>query len=330
MKRSWPVIPASFFGMVLGLVGMGDCWRLAHKAWDMPEVIGLVVMLSAFVVWVVLLVLYVGKWIWAREEAIAEMRHPVQSCFVGLSGVATMLAAVAIGPQAHELAVVLFFVGAIAQLAYGVYFTGGLWMGDRDLGTATPALYLPTVAGSFVTAFVAGYLGFVPLGSLALGAGLLSWLSLESIVSHRLSFHQTLALPLRPTLGIMLAPPAVGLIGYMFLTGGVEGSAPDLFCQVLLGYALVKLLLLLRLLPFILKQPFGASFWAFSFGVTALAFDAVLFVIRGETGYYIQWVAGLIFLFANIVIALLVIGTVRLLVRGKLVPAPLLTPVPVS
>ena len=329
MKRSWPVIPASFFGMVLGLVGMGDCWRLAHKAWDMPEVIGLVVMLSAFVVWFVLLVLYVGKWIWARDEAIAEMRHPIQSCFVGLAGVATMLAAVAIGPQAHDLAVVLFVVGAIAQVAYGVYFTGGLWMGDRDLGTATPALYLPTVAANFVAAFVAGYLGFIAVGGLFLGAGLLSWLSLESIVSHRLSFHQTLALPLRPTLGIMLAPPAVGLIAYMFLTGGVEGAAPDLLSQVLLGYALVKLLLLLRLMPFILKQPFGASFWAFSFGVTALAFDAVLFVIRGETGY-IQWVAGLLFLLANIVIAVLVIGTVRLLVAGRLVPAPLLAPVPVA
>lgn len=45
------------------------------------------------IVWAVLVVLYAGKWIFAREQAIAEVRHPVQCCFVGLVGVATMLIA---------------------------------------------------------------------------------------------------------------------------------------------------------------------------------------------------------------------------------------------
>ena len=322
MAASRIAVPTSFFGIVLGLVGLGDCWRAASRAWGLPQAVSEVVMACAFGIWLLLLALYVGKWVWARDEALAELRHPVQSCFVGLVGVATLLAAVAIAPDAPSLAWILFVVGALLQGGYGLLFVGRQWQGEREPTTATPALYLPTVAGNFVTSFVAGYFGYVDVGTLFFGAGLLSWLALESLLLHRLSFLP-MPPPLRPTLGIMLAPPVVGCVGYLFLTGGLAGAKPDLFAQLLLGYGLLLLLLLVRLLPWILKQPFGASYWAFSFGVTALAFDAIVFVVRGQTGY-IEWMSMVLFVFANAVIALLVAGTLWRLFRGELLPPPLI------
>ncbi len=318
MTRSRIAVPASFFGIVLGLVGLGDCWRAASKAWGLPHTMDELVMDCAFAVWLLLLVLYLGKWLWAREEALAELRHPVQSCFVGLVGVATLLAAVAIAPHAKSLALVLFVVGALLQAGYGLMFVGWQWQGEREPGAATPALYLPTVAGNFVTSFVAGYFGYVDMGTLFFGAGLLCWLALESLLLHRLAYL-AMPPPLRPTLGIMLAPPVVGCVAYLFLTGGVAGSKPDLFAQLLLGYGMLQLLLLARLLPWILKQTFGASYWAFSFGVTALAFDAIVFVVRGQTGF-IEWLSIGLFGLANAVIAVLVAGTLWRLLTGKLLP----------
>ena len=232
-----PAIPASFFGIVLGLVGLGDCWRVAHKAWDLPKVIGETVMITGFVMWVVLMLLYLAKWAWHRQEALAEWRHPVQSCFVGLSGVATILAGIAIAPYATTFATALFAIGAVVQLAYGVRFTSVLWMGGRDEATVSPALYLPTVAGNFVSAFGAGYFGYPELGVLFLGAGVLSWLALESMITHRLSAMASLPLPMRPAMGIMLAPPVVGCIGYLFVTGGLEGPPPDLVAAWVRGHS---------------------------------------------------------------------------------------------
>jgi len=325
MARYPAPIPASFFGMVLGLVGLGDCWRVAHKAWDLPKVVGETVMITGFVVWVILVLLYIGKWLFARAEARAELAHPIQSCFIGLSGVATMLAGIAIAPYARTFAVWLFVIGASIQLIYGVYFTGKSWQGDRELGVASPALYLPTVAGNFVSAFAAGYFGYATVGYLFLGAGALSWLSLESQISHRMSFYAAMPLPLRPTLGIMLAPPVVGLIGLLFVTGGVEGEAPTIFAYALLGYGLLQLLFLIRTFPLVAKQPFGAGYWAYSFGITALAFDAIVFVIRegGSPTGYIQPLAAGLFVFANVALALLIVGTLWRLVTAKLMPAPL-------
>ena len=306
--------------MVLGLVGLGDCWRVATIAWNFPTVIDEFVMVVAFAVWLLVMCLYVGKWFWAREEAIAELNHPVQSCFIGLSGVATMLAAVAIAPpHASGLPVVLALAGGVVTLAYGVYFTARQWTCQRDLEAATPALYLPTVAGNFVTAFVAGYFGYEALGELFLGAGILSWLSLESVIAHRLMFAKTMSPLVRPTMGIMLAPPVVGCLAYLFVTGGLTGGKPDLFAQALLGYGLLQAVLLLRLLPWIAEQPFGASHWAFSFGVTALAFDAIVFKLRGQTGY-IEWLSLLLFVLANVTMAILIVGTLWRLGQGKLLP----------
>lgn len=315
-------IPASFFSIILGLVGLGDCWRVAHHAWGLPHWAGETIMFAAFGIWLLLLGLYITKWIWQRNEAIAEWRHPFQSCFVGLSGVSTALAAVAIAPYLHELAVVLFGVGALAQLLYGLLFTGRYLQGNSELSMISPALFLPTVAGNFVSSFVAGYLHFTNLGMIFLGAGLLSWLSLESLINGRLNYGQSLPVALRPSLGILLAPPVVGLIGFLFVTGGTGGPKPGLIPQLLFGYGLFQLLLLARMMPWITAQHFAASYWAFSFGITAIAFDAIVFIMRGDHGLAAQ-LAPALFILANGVLALLIIGTVAKLLRGSLLPPAL-------
>ncbi len=313
------IIPASFFGIVLGLVGLGDCWRVAAKAWDLPPIIGEAIMFFGFGIWLILISCYLLKCLLHKDEALAELNHPIQSCFIGLSGVATLLAAVAINPHAHSLAQILFVIGAFVQLAYGIYFLGRSWMGGHDLSTVTAAMYLPSVAGNFVSAFVSGYLGYQGIGSLFFGAGLFSWLMLESLIANRLYFNVALPEALRPTMGIMLAPPVVACIAYLFITSG----QPDIIAQALFGYGLLQLLLLIRVLKWIFNAPFTASYWAFSFGITAIAFDAIIFVLRGMSGYIETLSIGL-FIFANAVLILLIVKTILKLIGGSLIPPPLL------
>ena len=35
-----PLVPAAFFGIVLGLAGLANVWRAAHIAWGLPSMIG--------------------------------------------------------------------------------------------------------------------------------------------------------------------------------------------------------------------------------------------------------------------------------------------------
>lgn len=325
--RSLPLVPASFFGIVLGLVGLGGGWRLAHRVWNLPAVIGEVLLALGVLVWAVLVVLYAVKWLLAREAALAEIAHPVQCCFAGLAGVATMLVAAALLPLSHTLAAVLYATGAVITLAFALWRSGQLWRGEREAGTTTAVLYLPVVAGSFVTGTGAAALGYADWGQLTFGAGLFSWLAIESVLLHRLYHGPAMPLPLRPTLGIQLAPPVVGAVCYLSVTSG----PPDLVAHALLGYGLLQALLLLRLLPWILEQSFTPAYWAFSFGVTAIANAALIMVGRGDGGA-VAILAPVLFFGANIAIGLLAFSTLVLLFRGglKLERWPLSTPAPVG
>lgn len=316
MKLRGVRVPASFFGMVLGLVGLGSDWRLAARLWALPAWIGEAVMGVAVTVWLVLVLLHAAKWIWHRSAARAELCHPVQGCFVALGFVSTMLVALAVQPYARGLAQALFFVGAIGALAFTAWRHGGLWRGGRDAAATTPVVYLSFVAGGFVTAIVAGALGWADWGQLFFGAAVFGWLALESVILQRLFTGAALPAALQPTLGIQLAPPAVGLVAYLAVTEG----APGLAAQMLLGYALVQALILLRLLPWLREPGFGAGWWAVTFGVAALALGAERMLERGAQGP-VEFLAPLLFVAANLVIGGIAIGSLVLLARGRLLPS---------
>jgi tellurite resistance protein len=308
-------MPASFFGIVLGLAGLGGSWRLAAQVWGLPSVVGEALMLIAGLAWALMLALYAAKWIYARDQALRELEHPIQCCFVGVIGMATMLVAIAVLPYSRLSAEIGFAIGAAYTLAFALWRTGALWRGDRDPADTTAVLYLPAVGGPFVTATAAAALGHPDWGQLAFGAGFFSWLAIESVLLHRLYTVRSMPAPLRPTLGIQLAPPVVGGIAYMSVTTG----APDMLAYAMLGYGLLQAALLLRLLPWIRQQPFAPSYWAFTFGATALAAVPLRMMERGTTGA-VASIAPYLFVAANILVALIALATVRLMLKGRLLP----------
>ncbi|HEX9392054.1 MAG TPA: dicarboxylate transporter/tellurite-resistance protein TehA [Usitatibacteraceae bacterium] len=311
--------PASMFGMVLGLAGIGSAWRVASVAWGLPAVVGELWMALAGLVWIVLTVLTIAKWIAAWPAAHDELMHPIQCCFIGLVPVSGMLVAIGLLPHAHDLAVAMMFLGLAGHLVFSLWRTGELWRGGRAPDTSTPVLYLPAVAGNFVSAIALGTLGHADWGIYFLGAGLLTWLAYESIIIQRLLTGSELPLPLRPTLGIQIAPGAVGAVAWL----SVVPPQWAWVAQLMIGYAVLQMLVVLRLSRWIAQQPFGAGYWAFSFGVTALATAPLrLLTLPGAAAGEspLRLVAMTTFTLANILLAVLVLGTLWLLVRGRLLP----------
>jgi len=313
---TFPRVPAGMYGMVLGLAGLGGDWRLAHELWSLPAAIGEAINVVAICVWAIITVFFAAKWIFAREEALEEAEHPVHCCFIGLAGVATMLVARAVLPYSHAMAVTLLVLGMAFSIAFATWRTGIMWRGGRDHESTTAILYLPTVAGSLVSSLVLGSFGYPALAQLLFGAGMFTWAATESVLLQRLLTAPEMALPLRPTLGILLAPPAVACAAYLSLTSG----PPDLFANGLLGYSLLQVALLIRVTPWIMKQPFAPSYWAATLGTTALAAASMRMVSRGGDSIGAQ-LAPYLFLFANILVGAIAVGTVALLVQGRLLPA---------
>lgn len=313
-RRGLPLVPASFFGIVLGLAGLANAWRAAEVAWRVPAQVATALFLLAVFSWALISALYALKWIVAPGAARSEAEHPVQCCFIGLGGVSTLLVAQGMLSFSRSLATALCLLGAAATLMFALWRTGLLWRGGREPGATTPVLYLPTVAGGFVTGTVAAALGWPEWGQLAFGAGFFSWLAIESVLLHRLYTGDTLPPALRPTLGIQLAPPAVGAVSYL----SVGGGQADLLAHALIGYALLQVLLLVRMARWIAEQPFSAAYWAFTFGATALAGAVVrLGTHGGAFAILAPWLFGV----ANMVVGTVAFGTLWLIFDHRLLPA---------
>jgi tellurite resistance protein len=208
---------------------------------------------------------------------------------------------------------VFVFLGGAWVAAFSLWRTGRLWMGGRDHSATTAVLYLPSVAGGFVLASALASLGWPDAGQLAFGAALFSWLAIESVLLHRLYTLPEMPAPLRPTLGIQIASPAVGAVAYL----NVGGGQPDFVARALIGYALLQFLILARLWPWLRAAGPTPGWWAFSFGLAALPTAAVKLVAHGDRGI-MAWLAPLLSAVGTLAIFAIAAMTLVLLARGKL------------
>lgn len=108
-------IPAAYFGMVLGIIGMGSAWRFAALHWGMPVAVGESLMALGCVVWLALTCVFLYKWLFRRDAALAEVRDPIQCCFISLFPGTMMLVGVAAAPYSRMLALGLVLLGTLGQ-----------------------------------------------------------------------------------------------------------------------------------------------------------------------------------------------------------------------
>jgi tellurite resistance protein len=298
-------MPASLFAIPLGLVALGLAWQTATSIWLVPNWVAGILIWSGASLWVFLLLAYLGRWLLRSADAKAELEDPVQSCFIGLAGVVALLVSMGLLNEYRPLSLGLYGFGMAWSLLFGIYQTGRLWMGDRKPENDTPVLYLPIVASGFVTASAAAALGYVDWATLAFGAALFTWFAVESVILHRFYTGAPILPALRPTLGVQLAPPAVGAVAYL----SVGSGAPDIFAHALIGYALLQALLFIRLVPWLIRSAPSPAWWSFSFGAAALPTAAMKLVEHGEAGA-ISTLAPYLFAAGNLVIATIAAATV--------------------
>lgn len=309
-------MPVAFFGMAVGTLAWGHSWHAAAQVWPLPTVLVNLAMALGLGLWVLLLLAYARTWWRTPSAARAELNLPVPSAMAALLPVSTLLAAITLKTLAPATAWTLLGLGLLAQLGLGLWWVGRFWQGGRAPESVNASVYLPAVAQNFVAATALASFGWTTLASLFFGAGLFSWLALESMVMNRAATLNALEATQRPLQGIQLAPAVVGGLSYMALTSG----PPDLMAHMLLGYGLYQALLAARLLPWTLQSGFTPGYWAFSFGVMALATLALRIQARAPEEALWALLTPVLFGVANLVIATLLWRTLDLARQGRLWP----------
>lgn len=300
--------------MILGLAGMGQAWRSASGLWGMPPWIAEVILLLAALVWAALLLRFLVQTACDPQEIRKEAQHPVQGGTPALLAISTLLIALAALPYSHTLASGLAIVGIGGHLGFSLWQTGAIWHGGRSDLDTLPTVYLPTVAGNFTSGGMLGALGYPDWGWLFLGAGLFSWLALESLMIRRVLVEVPLPAAQRPLLGIQFAPPVVCAMACLLLTPGSH----DNWLLMLWGYGLFQLLLGARLFRWLGEGGFAMSYWSYTFGIAATTVCCLKFALGGVGAA--RALSLPVFVCANLFVGYLSVRTAHLWFTGKLLP----------
>jgi tellurite resistance protein len=257
--------PVGFFSAVMGLMGSA----LAARAAGLEPVAQIVAGLAVGM-FVVLLGFYGAKAVRHPGAVIADWSHPVRIAFFPAISISLLMGAVFLREGAPGLAAPVWITGAALQAGLTLAIFSS-WIGNRGFGVGqmSPAWFIPAV-GNAVAPIAGVSLGFVDASWYFFSVGVLFWIILLTLVFNRLIFHEPLPGKLRPTLMIMVAPPAIAFLAWTQLNGGQIDTVARIFINIAVFFTV----LVAVQVPAILRLPFALPFWALSFPVAAMTIAA--------------------------------------------------------
>jgi tellurite resistance protein len=253
--------PISVFGMTMGLFGLA--LALHAGGLELPSVL---VGYATLVLLVILGGFFALKAVRHPAAIAAEWGHPVRLAFFPAMSISLLLLATFLREGRPGLAGPIWIVGAGAQAILTLAVINA-WISHRAFGPGqlSPAWFIPAV-GNVIAPLAGVPVGHVELSWYFFAIGLLFWIVLLTLVFNRLIFHDPLPGKLRPTLVILVAPPAVAYLSWLMLNGGEV----DALARILLNIGYFFAALVALQVPALMKLPFALSFWALSFPLAAL------------------------------------------------------------
>ena len=223
-------IPLGISGLSLSVAALGNLLGGAARPW-----LGLL----AAVLWA----LWIGKVATDFPKVWKELKQPIPLSLSVTGTMALMVLAAYLRPFMGALALILWFMGMVAQL--GVMGLFALrFMSKLKLATVFPS-WLVLGVGIAVASLTSPAMGFVPLGQLLFWVGFALYFLMMGLVIARLIKIKELPEPARPTLAIVTAPMSLLVVGY--LATHSNPSAPLLWVMTALagagyGYALYRII----------------------------------------------------------------------------------------
>lgn len=242
----------------------------------------------------VLAVPWLTRWLRFRPAAMQTMRHPVQANFYPTFSIALLVLAaqwLAFTPHV-EVALTLWWLGVVVHFAFsfGVLFI--MFSGEHVAAEhVTPAQFIPAVglvvmplAGGPLLGHMDGSLRewALTVNAIGLGAGGMMYLGLFGLALHRKYLHKPALGMLTPTVWIHLAPLGVIPVSLMNVVEQLPYSAAREVATVVMllfwGFGVWWLVMasLLTLSARAAGQlPFALSWWGFTFPLGAFVAESL-------------------------------------------------------
>lgn len=252
--------PIMFFAVIMGLGGLSLAYAKLNLAFGLSNFIFEVLRVLTSAVFILIATIYLIKFIKFNAQIKEEFAHPIKINFFAAFSISLFLLS-AMWQEFGLLHQILFYF-ALAIQSFLTLYVVSFWINKNMLiSHSNPAWFIPIVGNLIVVIASKEYSSLLWY---YFSVGMFFWLVLFTIVFYRIIFHDQLAQKFIPTLFILIAPPAVGFLGYLKLSGSFDMTA-----QILLNLTLFFVLLMLFMFRNFTKLKFFLSWWAFTFPTAA-------------------------------------------------------------
>ncbi|MEQ1738224.1 MAG: hypothetical protein ABL886_17710, partial [Rhodoglobus sp.] len=203
-------MPPPRFAIAFGLVGLAGAWDAAARHLGGSPVVGAVIAAFGAAVLVALITVYVVERVRVPGSFAADFHSPVAFPFLTLPIVSAELLVSRLAVVAPIPAAAAFIALLAAGILLAVVHLTRLASGAISAGHLHGGQLLPSVAGTIVPAVVLARLGFDAPAAAFLGTGLLLALLFTVLLAVSAIGGTPVVPAVLPTLGILIAPPALG------------------------------------------------------------------------------------------------------------------------
>ena len=304
-------IPIPTFGIGMGVLGLGLCWRYSGVLFHVSPLIGNIILLAGTVLWACATAVQLVRLAVAPSVVGEELAHAIRGPLVAQKIIVILLLAEAAGPTFPKLAHALLLAGTVLAVLATLWVLTRFQAAQHERILAPSWLVAP-IALPF-TSILYGVDGDRVAASMSLGAGALVIATLLPRVLAGISTVTAAPAPIRPLVVISVAPLALIFIAYVQLAG-IDG-----FAYGLLGAAMFVVCLVLTTLPHWWRAPFGLPWWACGMPPAAVVLAVIELAEKLRTAATLTAAAvalGII----TVIMTILLIRTATALINGRLFP----------
>lgn len=295
--------PIMMFATIMGLAGLTLVYERMNEVFFFPSFVATFMLIGTTIAYFLVLFFYVKKLLKYLDEVKKEFSHPVRINFFAASSIATLLMSIIYRHYIVELSNIFFIFGAFFHIFF-TFYTIKFWINNNlEMQHSNPAWFIPIVGNLIVP--IAGK-GFIDDSILYFyySIGVFFWIVLFAIILNRIIFHNQFAPKFMPTLFILIAPPAIGFVSYIKLTGSL-----DFFAQILFNLGLFFTILVFVMYKNFIKIKFFISWWAFTFPMAAVTLSSILMYDLTKFWVY-SLIAYILTIITTIIVALVAKETI--------------------
>lgn len=276
--------PIALFASVMGVSGLTLSIRLVENVYGIANVFSTILLILATLMFLLNATMFLYRFISFREDVKQDFKHPVKMNFFGAISISLLLLGVLYYDIHTDVSFYIWLVGALLQVYLTLTILSKLiWVHEFQLGQFNPAWFIPIV-GNIVAPLAGVYHVSLTINWIFFSIGIVFSIAYFTIFMNRIFFQPAPPPKLMPTFFILLAPPGIGFVSYVKMTGSV-----DIFAYILFGIAFYLGLLFLYQWRRFLKIPFFLSWWAFLFPSAAVT-NATIYLYLNTGEEFLRWI----------------------------------------